>query len=75
MNPAQGFLKLTPHRRKLVFEQTAAVYAINPVIVEKEFWVCWLLLAPHIVFKGGTSLSKVFGVIDRFSRSDYTKDP
>lgn len=75
MNPAQGFLKLTPQRRKLVFEQTAAVYAINPVIVEKEFWVCWLLgvlfsipeLAPHIVFKGGTSLSKVFGVIDRFS--------
>ena len=24
-------------------------------------------VAPHLVFKGGTSLSKVFGVIDRFS--------
>jgi hypothetical protein len=45
------------------------------VILEKDFWVSWLLgllfaqpeLAPHLVFKGGTSLSKVFGVIDRFS--------
>jgi hypothetical protein len=43
--------------------------------VEKDFWVCWTLgrifddpeLAPHLVFKGGTSLSKVFGVIQRFS--------
>jgi hypothetical protein len=58
-----------------VFEQSAVARAVDPVIVEKEFWVCWLLgvlfsipeLAPHIVFKGGTSLSKVFGVIDRFS--------
>ena len=45
------------------------------MIIEKDFWVCWLLgmlfsqptLAPHLVFKGGTSLSKVFGAIDRFS--------
>lgn len=45
------------------------------MILEKDFWVSWLLallfadpaLAPHMVFKGGTCLSKVFGVIDRFS--------
>lgn len=44
-------------------------------VVEKDFWVCWVLkeifadahLREHIVFKGGTSLSKVFGLIDRFS--------
>ena len=44
-------------------------------IVEKDFWVCWLLghifatpkLGAECVFKGGTSLSKVFGAIDRFS--------
>ena len=44
-------------------------------IVEKDFWVCWLLgrifatprLGADCVFKGGTSLSKVFGAIDRFS--------
>jgi hypothetical protein len=43
--------------------------------MEKDFWVCWLLgvlfsdpdLAPHLVFKGGTSLSKAYGAIDRFS--------
>ncbi|MBS0656380.1 MAG: nucleotidyl transferase AbiEii/AbiGii toxin family protein [Verrucomicrobia bacterium] len=42
--------------------------------MEKDFWVCWLLsilfeseFAESLVFKGGTSLSKVFGVIDRFS--------
>jgi hypothetical protein len=42
--------------------------------MEKDFWVCWLLgilfeseFAADLVFKGGTSLSKVFGVIDRFS--------
>ncbi len=44
-------------------------------MVEKDFWVSWLLgllfadpaLAPHLVFKGGRSLSKVYGVIDGFS--------
>ena len=44
------------------------------MILEKDFWVCWLLgvlfgseFGESLVFKGGTSLSKVFGVIDRFS--------
>lgn len=75
MNPARQFLALTPERRALAFEQAATQRAIDPVILEKDFWVCWLLgtlfaepeVAPHLVFKGGTSLSKVFGVIDRFS--------
>ncbi len=48
---------------------------MNPAIVEKDFWVCWLLkrlfseprLKEQMVFKGGTSLSKVYGLIDRFS--------
>lgn len=47
----------------------------NPIIVEKDFWVCWTLdqifsnplLASHITFKGGTSLSKCYNVINRFS--------
>ena len=75
MIPARQFLALTPERRALAFEQAATQRAVGPVIIEKDFWVCWLLgvlfsqpaLAPHLVFKGGTSLSKVFGVIDRFS--------
>lgn len=69
------FLNLSAERRALAFGQTAAVIGGSSVMVEKDFWVCWLLavlfddaeLAPHVVFKGGTSLSKVFGVIDRFS--------
>ena len=69
------FLSLSPERRGLVFEQAAAGLAGQSVILEKDFWVSWLLgllfaqpaLAPFLVFKGGTSLSKVFGVIDRFS--------
>jgi hypothetical protein len=44
-------------------------------IIEKDFWVCWTLkrlftmkpLDGHLIFKGGTSLSKVFKVIERFS--------
>lgn len=47
---------------------------MSPVILEKDFWVSWLLgilfeseFAGSLVFKGGTSLSKVFGVVERFS--------
>lgn len=44
--------------------------------VEKDFWVCWTLDAlfnglepggPRLLFKGGTSLSKAFSLIRRFS--------
>lgn len=75
MTLAAKFLSLTSDRRALAFEQAAAGMAGQAVILEKDFWVSWLLsllfaqpkLAPFLVFKGGTSLSKVFGVIDRFS--------
>ena len=46
----------------------------NPIIIEKDFWVCWTLdriftseLSQHVIFKGGTSLSKCYGMFDRFS--------
>ncbi|MEO7404497.1 MAG: nucleotidyl transferase AbiEii/AbiGii toxin family protein, partial [Burkholderiales bacterium] len=44
--------------------------------VEKDFWVCWTLDVlfngmehggPRLLFKGGTSLSKAFGLVPRFS--------
>jgi len=46
-----------------------------PVLIEKDFWVCWTLerlfalpeFREHLLFKGGTSLSKVYGLIQRFS--------
>ncbi len=69
------FALLPLTERRLIIEQVAARQGILPVIVEKDFWVCWILgriyatpsMAPSVVFKGGTSLSKVFGIIDRFS--------
>jgi hypothetical protein len=68
------FLELPTDERRLYFEQAALRRNLSPVLLEKDFWVCWLLeilfaseFADSLVFKGGTSLSKVFGVIDRFS--------
>jgi transposase InsO family protein len=53
--------------RAALFGETAAVMGIRPVIAEKDFWVCWALMhmfalsgdRPGMLFKGGTSLSKV----------------
>jgi hypothetical protein len=69
-----GFLALPTDERRLYIEQAALRRNVSPVILEKDFWVTWLLgilfespFADSLVFKGGTSLSKVFGVIERFS--------
>lgn len=61
--------------RRDLFTEAAGRLGMNPAIVEKDFWVCWILkrlfsepeLQGQMVFKGGTSLSKVYGLIDRFS--------
>lgn len=61
--------------RRDLFVETARIRSLSPVIVEKDFWVCWTLrqvtsldtIGPNLIFKGGTSLSKVFGLIRRFS--------
>ena len=62
-------------QRNELFQETAVRKGMAPEVVEKDFWVCWSLkhlfsidaLKSHIVFKGGTTLSKVFGKIERFS--------
>jgi hypothetical protein len=60
--------------RAALFNQAGSVKGISPEIIEKDFWVCWTLHQifqirhfPRLIFKGGTSLSKVFGIIKRFS--------
>jgi hypothetical protein len=63
-------------RRSELFRETAAERELSVGLVEKDFWVCWSLhrlsaqapnLPATLLFKGGTSLSKVFDAIDRFS--------
>src|SRR2546422_6743983 len=70
-----AFALLAAVDRRVGFLQTAEATRLNPIIVEKDFWVCWTLkelfelpaVGEHLIFKGGTSLSKVFKVIERFS--------
>ena len=68
--------RLPASERAELFRETAARKGIAaPGIIEKDFWVCWTLKhlftlpvgMPAMLFKGGTSLSKAFGVIERFS--------
>lgn len=68
------FLTLTEAQRRTVFEQTAIRIKLPVTSIEKDFWVTEILnilfslpYADRMVFKGGTSLSKVWGVIRRFS--------
>ena len=66
---------LSQQDRSDLFAETATAMRTTPAIVEKDFWVVWVLsrvfanadLAGILKFKGGTSLSKVFGLIGRFS--------
>lgn len=66
---------LTQAQRHELFTETAALRGMTTAIVEKDFWVTWTLdklfahaeLSRILMFKGGTSLSKVFGLIERFS--------
>lgn len=69
------FADLPDAEKQAAYAEVALRTNTLPVITEKDFWVCWLLgrifatpgLGEHCVFKGGTSLSKVFGIIQRFS--------
>ena len=68
-------LQLTSEQRVNLFENAAMKTGMDAVILEKDFWVCWTLqelfrvpvMGEHLIFKGGTSLSKVFKIIERFS--------
>ena len=69
-------LATLPDKERALYWRTCAERTGVPAfIVEKDFWVCWLLgrifatpqLGAECVFKGGTSLSKVFHAISRFS--------
>jgi len=76
MNPAFDQIMAADDETRLgLFTTTAQRLGTTPQNVEKDFWVCWTLDAlfnglpdrPRLLFKGGTSLSKGFGLIKRFS--------
>ncbi len=68
--------RLPAEDRAALFGETGAARGVADTIIEKDFWVCWSLrrlfgmergATATLVFKGGTSLSKAFGAIRRFS--------
>ncbi len=69
------FLNLSEAEKKDVFQASAASMGLREDIVEKDFWVCFMLdhlfhdcsYKDTFVFKGGTSLSKAYHAIERFS--------
>lgn len=71
----KAFIGMTEERRNLVCTQTGAQLNLAEVAVEKDFWVCWSLdklfrlptWGEQLTFKGGTSLSKGWKLIERFS--------
>jgi hypothetical protein len=78
------FCKLDAQTRADLFEQEAESLQTIGQSVEKDFWVCRVIDAlfhglptrPKLYFRGGTSLSKGFNLINRFSEDiDLTISP
>ncbi len=76
------FFQLPVTERREALDTAADASGLLPHLLEKDIWVVWSLrhvfagpYANHLVFKGGTSLSKAYGVIRRFSEDvDLTYD-
>ncbi len=70
-----NFARRSAEERRTFIEEAASRRNFTATIIEKDFWVCWTLrrlmncteLAGQLIFKGGTSLSKAYGLIHRFS--------
>jgi predicted nucleotidyltransferase component of viral defense system len=72
-----AFIQLSSEERNLYCRQASERMSVPlpAAVIEKDFWVCWTLnllneipeLKGNITFKGGTSLSKAWGLIERFS--------
>lgn len=77
---ADQFLKLPQEQRRAILEGAESTIGIRSNLLEKDIWICWILdrlftLPVRMAFKGGTSLSKCYNLIDRFSEDvDVTID-
>lgn len=79
---ADEYLEIGERAQAAVLRTVAERLNRSALVLEKDIWLCWALRAifrmpnaPTMAFKGGTSLSKVYEVIDRFSEDvDITID-
>jgi hypothetical protein len=79
---ADSFLQLSPEEQADILQTRAATLGRRAEHLEKDIWICWVLHGLFgmpgrlpMAFKGGTSLSKVYGAIRRFSEDvDITVD-
>lgn len=70
-----SFLVFPAERRRILCEEGQQRLGLAPASIEKDFWVCWTLRelfqlpgwGISLTFKGGTSLSKCWRLISRFS--------
>lgn len=70
-----SFKNISKEDLQSAFRSTSQKMNVNEVIIEKDYWVSFILdylfslskFKNSLVFKGGTSLSKCFGLIKRFS--------
>ena len=69
-----NWLSLNKEEQITLFTKAGAETGLPPFAIEKDAWVTFVLrmlfssaLSEHIVFKGGTALSKVYNLIERFS--------
>ncbi|MDF1794939.1 MAG: nucleotidyl transferase AbiEii/AbiGii toxin family protein [Coxiellaceae bacterium] len=66
------YFELARIDQQIILQQASEQLNISALAIEKDTWLCWLLeklfsLPIKMVFKGGTSLSKGFNLIHRFS--------
>jgi hypothetical protein len=69
------FFALSADEQQAYFAQASTTLLLDAGSIEKDFWVCWVLRelfavpgwGRHLTFKGGTSLSKGWQLIERFS--------
>lgn len=77
---AENFFKLPTRIQHNILTGAESGLNVKPYILEKDIWICWVLgelftLTIPMAFKGGTSLSKAYGLINRFSEDvDITID-
>jgi predicted nucleotidyltransferase component of viral defense system len=77
------FIQLPPERQRAIYDEAQARRGLPAQSIEKDFWVCWTLRelfqhpqwGAHFTFKGGTSLSKAWKLIERFSDIDLVYLP